>query len=93
MLLKRNLRQCLLLLCLLCTTLPASAQPDAETDSTRTRIAFGSCNNQREPQPLWQSIAASQPDLWVWLGDNIYADTRNMTLKALYYRQQQLHPG
>lgn len=91
--LKRNLRQCLLLLCLLCATLPASAQPDTETDSTRTRIAFGSCNNQREPQPLWQSIVATQPDLWVWLGDNIYADTQDMGLMARYYRQQQRQPG
>ena len=40
-----------------------------------TRIAFGSCNMQHEPQPLWQEILRLQPlDLWVWGGDIIYAD-------------------
>lgn len=37
-------------------------------------IAFGSCNRDERPQPLWPVIAESQPDLWIWGGDNIYAD-------------------
>ncbi|WP_052738821.1 alkaline phosphatase D family protein [Pontibacter korlensis] len=58
--------------------------------NSKARIAFGSCNNQDEPQPLWPAIAAAQPDLWIWLGDNIYADTHNMdTLANKYSRQQQ----
>jgi len=40
-------------------------------------IAFGSCNKENEAQPLWEDIIAEQPDLWIWLGDNIYADTEN----------------
>jgi len=48
-------------------------------------IAFGSCNRQNRPQPLWQPIIADQPDIWIWMGDNIYGDTPNMdTLRAKY---------
>ena len=37
-------------------------------------IAFGSCNRDELPQPLWPLIAEENPDLWIWAGDNIYAD-------------------
>lgn len=39
-----------------------------------TRICFGSCNNQNLPQEFWKNIEKTNPNLWVWLGDNIYAD-------------------
>ncbi|TDK42916.1 alkaline phosphatase family protein [Algoriphagus formosus] len=56
-----------------------------------TRIAFGSCNRQDSPQPLWQSIVADNPELWIWMGDNIYGDSPNMdTLRAKYNRQNQV---
>ncbi|HEY4651175.1 MAG TPA: alkaline phosphatase D family protein [Pontibacter sp.] len=67
---------------------PASAQANAQT-----RIAFGSCNNQREAQPLWDDVVRNRPDLWVWLGDNIYADTRDMQLMQQYYQEQLQNPG
>jgi alkaline phosphatase D len=52
------------------------------------KMAFGSCNRQDAPQPLWKPILADHPDLWVWMGDNIYGDSRNMdTLSAKYARQ------
>ena len=48
-------------------------------------IAFGSCNHQNDPQNYWQSITANRPDLWIWLGDNIYADTQDMiAMKGMY---------
>lgn len=48
-------------------------------------IAFGSCNRQNLPQPLWDVIANDKPDLWIWLGDNIYGDSNDMAvLKAKY---------
>lgn len=37
-------------------------------------VAFGSCNRDELPQPVWPAIEALQPDLWIWAGDNIYAD-------------------
>lgn len=37
-------------------------------------LAFGSCNNQHQDQSFWKFIVNDRPDVWVWLGDNIYAD-------------------
>jgi alkaline phosphatase D len=51
-------------------------------------MAFGSCNRQDAPQPLWKPILADRPDLWIWMGDNIYGDSPVMdTLRAKYARQ------
>jgi alkaline phosphatase D len=41
-------------------------------------IAFGSCNKQYETNVLWKEILKNNPNLWIWGGDNIYADTKNM---------------
>ena len=54
-----------------------------------TTIAFGSCSDQKRPQPLWDDIVAQKPNVWIWLGDNIYGDSENMdTLRAKYDRQK-----
>ncbi|KAG7387293.1 hypothetical protein PHYPSEUDO_014472 [Phytophthora pseudosyringae] len=42
------------------------------------RVAFGSCNDQSFPQPMWPNIAEHEPELWVWMGDNIYADVKEL---------------
>ncbi|XP_058073294.1 uncharacterized protein LOC131222293 isoform X5 [Magnolia sinica] len=41
-----------------------------------SRIAFGSCANQSAPQPIWNAIVNYDPQLFIWLGDNIYGDIR-----------------
>ncbi len=65
-----------------------SNKPTANSSEEITTIAFGSCNRQSMPQPLWKPILADQPDLWIWMGDNIYGDSPVMdTLKAKYERQ------
>ena len=38
------------------------------------RIAFGSCAREREPQPIWTEVIATDPDLFLFIGDNQYAD-------------------
>jgi len=43
-------------------------------DTPISKIAFGSCAKQWEPQPIWTAIAATQPDLFLFLGDAIYGD-------------------
>jgi alkaline phosphatase D len=53
------------------------------------RIAFGSCSKQQLPQPLWKRIAADRPDLFLWTGDVIYADTKNMAKLSTLYRSEQ----
>lgn len=40
-----------------------------------TRIAFGSCSDPREPMPALDVATALEPDVFLWLGDNVYADT------------------
>jgi alkaline phosphatase D len=63
----------------------------SETDASIQVIAFGSCNRQYLPQPLWQPILADRPDLWIWMGDNIYGDTADMdVLQAKYQLQNQV---
>jgi len=48
-------------------------------------IAFGSCATQDEPQPIWASIRAEDPDLFIFLGDNIYGDTVDMDVLQKKY--------
>ncbi len=64
------------------------------------RIALGSCLKQDRPQPIWDAILSAKPNLFVFMGDNVYADTQNMhTMWAQYtklqdqigYRKVQAH--
>ena len=55
-------------------------------------IAFGSCNRQDLPQPLWKEIIKNKPNVWVWLGDNIYGDTEDMQLMKAKYDQVLANP-
>ena len=56
-------------------------------------IAFGSCNKQDLENHLWDDILGMQPDLWIWGGDNIYADTDNMDIMRKMYAAQDQVPG
>ncbi|MFN8300502.1 MAG: alkaline phosphatase D family protein [Chitinophagales bacterium] len=56
-------------------------------------IAFGSCNDQNKPQEIWYKIAAEKPDLFIFLGDNIYADTKDMKVMQAKYDQLASKPG
>ncbi len=38
------------------------------------RIAFGSCADQNLPQPIWESILATKPELFLAIGDIVYVD-------------------
>lgn len=58
-----------------------------------TRIAFGSCANQSKAQPIWDAINALQPELFIFLGDNIYGDTRDMKILQAKYLQLGRQPG
>uniref|UniRef100_A0A1J3CFE1 Alkaline phosphatase D n=1 Tax=Noccaea caerulescens TaxID=107243 RepID=A0A1J3CFE1_NOCCA len=49
---------------------------ETTNESLITRIAFGSCANQSAPQPIWDAINKFDPQVFVWLGDNIYGDIR-----------------
>lgn len=74
--------------------------PDAEayspkpvdTSTAPTIIAFGSCNKMQMPQNHWSQIASNNPNLWIWLGDIIYADTTDMRALAAHYRRLKTNP-
>ena len=51
------------------------------------RIAFGSCGHQIGEQFIWNSVIAMDPELWIWLGDNIYGDTKDMEVLRRKYQQ------
>lgn len=57
-----------------------------------SRIAVGSCNHQDRAQPYWNTLGRSEIDLWIWLGDSIYADTEDMQIMADKYQAQFNHP-
>jgi alkaline phosphatase D len=59
-----------------------------EGDTIAT-IAFGSCNKQDKKQILWDDVANDQPDLWVWLGDNIYGDISDPEVMQSKYEMQK----
>ena len=58
----------------------------------RTVISFGSCSIHRKPQPIWTVLAQHQPDLFLWTGDAVYADTTDMRKMAADYAKQQAVP-
>jgi alkaline phosphatase D len=63
-----------------------------DTSAAPSVIAFGSCNKLNLGQSHWAGIAANQPNLWVWLGDIIYADTSDMRALAAHYKKLKTFP-
>jgi alkaline phosphatase D len=73
-----------LLPALLSLLLPCGGAAAAEgwkslPEGTVSRIAFGSCAKHWQPQPIWETVIAAKPDLWLFLGDTVYADTDGAT--------------
>jgi alkaline phosphatase D len=52
-----------------------------------TRIAFGSCLKQDKPAPILSTIADAKPDVFIWLGDNIYGDSDDPAVMKAKYQQ------
>lgn len=57
------------------------------------RIAFGSCAKQDKPQPIWDAVIETKPQLFLFLGDNIYGDTENMELLKQKWDLLGAQPG
>ncbi len=56
-------------------------------------IAFGSCNHQWDPQTIWAEVIKNDPDLWIWTGDIVYADTEDMDKLNKDYNHLKSTPG
>ena len=59
------------------------------------KIGLGSCLDQDYPQPIWQSIEKEDLNYFIFLGDNVYGDTRYGSLrkmKSAYDKQKKVLP-
>ena len=45
------------------------------------------------PQPIWTAVLEAEPDLFVFLGDNVYADTEDMDVLREEYARLGRDPG
>jgi len=68
------------------------AQSAQAADGPLSRIGFGSCAHQEKPLPIWKTIVAAKPQLFLMLGDNIYADTDDMKVMKAKYDLAAAHP-
>ncbi|MFD2785435.1 alkaline phosphatase D family protein [Hymenobacter rubripertinctus] len=91
---------CVLLVALLAACSPSGQPAQSSETATRPartagelRLAFGSCNRHDLPQPLWDDIARDQPDVWIWLGDNIYGDSDDPAVLRAKYAAEFNQPG
>ncbi len=57
-----------------------------------SRIAFGSCGHQDRPQPILDTVVLYRPDVFVFLGDNIYGDTKDMRVLREKYAKLGAKP-
>ena len=57
-----------------------------------SKIAFGSCANEKYPQPILDIVVQHKPDVFIYLGDNIYGDTYNMKVLQSKYDSLAIKP-
>ena len=71
--------------CILAVLLAVGCTPPAlaQDAAPLTRIAFGSCAHQTKPQPIWDAVLDYRPELFVFLGDNVYGDVTSSALTEL----------
>jgi alkaline phosphatase D len=60
-----------------------------DTKFKETTIAFGSCSHQYDSLQMWDNVIAHKPLAWIWMGDNIYGDTRDMAIMKEKYGMQK----
>ena len=89
------LRNRLLLIALLTAASlhPRDVRAAEDNGPPLTRIALGSCARQNQPQPIWDTIVAAKPELFLFLGDNIYGDSKDMSVLKAKYDQLADKPG
>lgn len=47
-------------------------------------VGFGSCAKERQAQPVWLDIAKHKPDVFLFIGDNNYADVQEVDGELTY---------
>lgn len=69
-----------------------SSRAQNKSSSPLRVIAFGSCSHETDTAQLWNDIIAQKPNLWIWMGDNIYGDTHDMAVMKQKYDIQKQTP-
>jgi alkaline phosphatase D len=50
-------------------------------------LCFSSCNKETRPQNFWPVIRGFKPDLFIFMGDNVYADTTSPEVMERRYME------
>ncbi len=66
----------------LCVYMLVASVAQAQAAET-FKILFGSCLNQNKPVTVMDTIYAQNPDMFIFLGDNVYGDSEDADLSAL----------
>lgn len=61
---------------------------DSDTFNSDFIISFGSCDDQKRQNLLWDDVLLNKPNIWVWGGDNIYSSVKDMSKMAEDYQKQ-----
>jgi len=69
------------------TTVATAQEPKQAKRKMVKSVLFGSCIKQEKPIPILHTINAQKPDLFIFLGDNIYADTEDMEVMRAKYQK------
>jgi alkaline phosphatase D len=64
-----------------------------KSQSSTFRIAFGSCAHEDHPLPVFKTISKQNPNLFIFLGDNIYADTDDSIVMKEKYKLLSKNKG
>ncbi|GAB4552262.1 MAG: hypothetical protein Tsb0013_14510 [Phycisphaerales bacterium] len=69
--------------------------PMPDDTDTVTRIGFGSCFDptRREAWSIWDRVREADPDLFMFIGDCVYADTRDPEAYAQAFADLEDVPG
>lgn len=76
-----------------CSSHPFSAGQPVIMPASVSTVAFGSCADEDKDQPIWDAVNAIEPDVFVFLGDNVYADTADEAKIRASYGKLAAKPG
>jgi alkaline phosphatase D len=70
-----------------------SCGSSSRENSSKTIIAFGSCDHQDNNEKLWGEIISNAPDVFIWGGDIMYGDSPDTAILRSKYQKQLDNEG
>ncbi|BCX46712.1 alkaline phosphatase [Haloferula helveola] len=68
-------------------------EPPIPASAPVGEMVFVSCFKQTMEAPAFEAAAALKPDVFVWMGDNVYGDTEDMAVLRAKYQVAREHPA